>query len=113
MVTRTKFGTPTESVYYINGFKEHHQLPFIVNEGFWYTYQDETLPPQKKVHMYMEDATSGDYYIARFRDFGKFGGLTVTSPNMPVYSKSSLTALDNSTTAAYYRQPGGDLWALL
>lgn len=109
-ITRTKAGTPTASVYYIDGFKEHHQLPVIVNEGFEYLHQYEALPPNKVVRMNMEDATSGDYYVARFKDFGKFGGLNVTSPQMSVVSKTSLSALNSSTTAAYYIQSGGDLW---
>lgn len=109
-ISRSKSGTPTASVYYIDGFKEHHQLPVIVNEGFEYLHQYEALPPNKVVRMNMEDATPGDYYVARFKGFGKFGGLSVTSPQMSVASKSSLSALNSSSTAAYYRQPGGDLW---
>jgi hypothetical protein len=110
VVTRSKAGTPTEKVYYIDGFKEHHQLPFIVNEGFEYLHEYEALPPNKLVRINMEDATSGDYYVARFKDFGKFGGLNVTSPQMSVVSKTSLSALNSSTTAAWYKQSGGDLW---
>lgn len=110
VATRTKAGTPTESVYYIDGFKEHHQLPFIVNEGFEYTYQYESLPSSRIVRMNMEDAKAGDDYIARFKDFGKLGGLTVGSTQGGITSHSSLTNLKNSNSSGYYRQSGGDLY---
>ncbi|HHG83757.1 MAG TPA: T9SS type A sorting domain-containing protein, partial [Bacteroidetes bacterium] len=98
------------SVYYIDGFKEHHQLPFIVNDGFVYTYQYESLPTSRIVRMYMDDATAGDDYIARFKDFGKLGGLSMNSSQGSFPSRSSLSSLINSNSSGYYRQSGGDLY---
>lgn len=108
--TRTKSGTATEHVYYVDGYKEHHQLPFIVNEGYEYTYTYESLPSSKRVNMYMDDASTGDNYVARFKDFGKLGGLSMNSDQGSFPSRSSLTNLLNSSSSGYYRQPNGDLW---
>lgn len=108
--TREKAGTPTAHVYYIDGFKEHHQLPFIVNDGFEYTYTYEVLPTSKRVRMHMDDATSGDDYIARFKDFGKLGGLGLSSTQGSLTSHSSLANLRNANSSGYYRQANGDLY---
>lgn len=110
VVTRTKTGTSTESVYYVDGYKEHHQLPFIVNEGFEYTYTYESLPSTKLIKMHMQDASVGDSYFVRFKDFGKLGGLALRSIVGGLSSYSSLTALQNGTSSGYYRQSGGDLF---
>lgn len=110
VATRSKPGTATERVYYINGFKEHHQLPVIVNEGFQYSYEYEALPSSRRVNMYMRDALPGDDFVARYVDFGKLGGLSVSSSlgSMTVYS--SLAALESGSARGYYRQPNGDLY---
>lgn len=110
VVTREKAGTETVNIYYVDGFKEHHQLPFIVNEGFQYTYQYESLPSTKKVRMRMDDATSGDDYLARFKDFGKLGGLSVSSTQGSITSYTSLTALQGATSSGYFKETNGDLY---
>lgn len=108
--TREKAGTPTESVYYIDGFKEHHQLPFIVNDGFMYTYTYESLPSSKIVRMHVRDATAGDDFIARFKDFGKLGGFGISSTQGSVTSHGSLASLQGSGSSGYYRVPNGDVY---
>ena len=56
---RSKTGTPTVGVYYINGFKEQQQLPFIVREDYLYTYRYESLPTTKRVIVDLDDAVAG------------------------------------------------------
>lgn len=109
-VTRTKTGTPTESVYYIDGYKEHHQLPFIVNEDFLYTYTYEALPTSKFVALRMDDAQAGDDYLVRFTDFGKLGGLSLSSSQGSFTSHSSLSSLQNASSSGYFRESNGDLY---
>ncbi|MCP3164213.1 G8 domain-containing protein [Myxococcus qinghaiensis] len=107
--TRRKAGTPTEHVYYVDGYREWHQLPVIVSEGYEYTYAYESLPPTKSVLMQMEDATAGDSYIAHFKDFGKLGGLSYFSNQGSFPPYPSLAALRAASSTGYYVQPGGDL----
>jgi hypothetical protein len=57
----------------------------------------------------MEDATAGDSYVAHFKDFGKLGGVTLSSSQLSVPAYSSLASLRGSATSGYYLQPGGDL----
>ncbi|MCK8504073.1 hypothetical protein M0222_40570 [Myxococcus fulvus] len=109
-VTREKAGTPTAHVYYIHGYREWHQLPFLVNEGFEYTYAYASLPSVRTVAMNMEDASVGDTYVARFKDFGKLGGLGVASSQAGFGSRTSLANLRASANSAYFIQPGGDLY---
>ncbi|QSQ19815.1 hypothetical protein JY651_31600 [Pyxidicoccus parkwayensis] len=109
--TREKAGTPTVPVFYIDnaGYHEWHQLPFIVNEGFEYTYAYESLPAVKRVVMNMEDAAAGDSYVAHFKDFGKLGGISLASSQGSFPAYTSLASLRASATSGYYVQPGGDL----
>lgn len=112
-VTRTKAGTPTESVYYIHGYREHHQLPFIVNEGFMYSYDYEEFSPSRLAQMHMDDAFVGDTYLARYVDFGKLPGLNVTvfsGAGQTLTQHFSLASLQNATTSGYYIEPNGDLY---
>lgn len=109
-VTRSKAGTHSESVYYIKGYNEWHQLPFIVNEAFQYTYTYESLPSTRVVRMTMEDATVGDNYIACFKEFGKFSGLSISSTQGAMTNYASLAALQAGTNSGYFIQSGGDLY---
>jgi hypothetical protein len=70
---RTKPGTAPRGVYYINGFKEQHQLPLIVRDDFLYTYSYESLPSSKRVNMTLGDAVAGDFVLIRYKDFGQLG----------------------------------------
>ncbi|MDG2417709.1 MAG: T9SS type A sorting domain-containing protein, partial [Saprospiraceae bacterium] len=109
--TRSKTGTPTQSVYYIYGYKEKIQLPFIVDEDFLYNYQFESLPSTKSIIVRMDDALAGDNYIIRFKDFGKLGGLNLNFQNgssLPV--SSAINDLMNSTLTAYFIEPNGDAY---
>ena len=103
---RTMAGTPTAGVYYINGYKEQHQLPLIVGEDFLYTYFYETLPTSRTVNMTLGDAVAGDFVVIRYKDFGKLSGLAVSG----MTSKSSLASLKSSTTSAYFKEANGDLY---
>ena len=107
--TRERPGTAPVSVYYIHGYREWHQLPFLVSEGFEYTYAYESLPSSKRVTMGMEDAVSGDSYLVHFRDFGKLGGLALSSTQGGFPARASLAALRAAPSSGYYREAGGDL----
>ncbi len=109
-VTREKPGTASESVYYINGYKEWHQLPVIVNEGYEYTYAYATLPYPRRLEMNMQDASAGDFYVARFKDFGKLGGLSLASSQGSLPARSSLAQLRSSSSSSYFVEPNGDLY---
>ena len=108
--TRTKTGSPTESVYYIYGYKEHIQLPFIVNEGFLYSYQFESLPSTQQIEIVLDDADLGDDVLIRFRDFGQLGGLEMSSANWTGTEVQSLADLSSSTGASFFIEPGGDVY---
>lgn len=103
---RTKPGTPTTGVYYINGYKEKHQLPFIVRNDFLYTIHYESLPSTRTVSMLMGDAEVGDHYVVCFKEFGKLPGISVTGMN----SHSSLAGLKASTTSGFFKETNGDFY---
>ncbi|MEO7319729.1 MAG: G8 domain-containing protein, partial [Chthoniobacteraceae bacterium] len=105
-VLRTKTGTPTAGVYYIDGFKEQHQLPLIVREDFLYSYFYESLPSSRRVNMTLGDAVVGDDILVRFRDFGNLPGLAVSG----MTSQTSLAALKAASTSSYYKETNGDLY---
>jgi autotransporter-associated beta strand protein len=105
-VVRTKAGTPTVGVYYINGYNEWHQLPLIVREDFLYTYSYEALPSTRRVYLNFDDAVVGDHYLVRFKDFGKLPGIAVTG----MTSRASLDALKTGTTSGYYKETNGDFY---
>ena len=112
-VTRSGNNAPEASVFYIgdgpNTFKEHQQLPFIVNQDFTYTYAYESLPSNRRVRMRMDDAEVGDDYIAVFKDFARLGGLNVQSTQGYLPRYSSYNSLRNATRSAYYLD-GNDLY---
>lgn len=105
-VVRTKPGTPTRGVYYINGYKEWHQLPVIVRDDFLYTYAYESLPSVRRVDLNFDDAEIGDYCLIRFKHFGQLSGLAVAG----MTAQPSLAALKSSTSSGYFVEPGGDLY---
>jgi len=107
-VIRTKPGTKTEGVYYIDGYiAQHHQLPFIVNDAFLYSYYFESLPSSKRVDFTFDDTEVGDTVLLRVKDFGQLGGLSVTSAGA---SHVSLASLEASSSTGYYVESGGDLY---
>lgn len=105
-VVRTKPGTPTRGVYYINGYKEWHQLPVIVRDDFLYTYTYEALPSVRQVDLNFDDAVIGDYCLVRLKDFGKLSGLAVTG----MTSHGSLEALKASAASGFFKETNGDLY---
>jgi hypothetical protein len=105
-VVREKARTPAAGVYYINGFKEHHQLPFIVNEGFLYTYYYESLPSSKRINFTFDDTEIGDTVTLRIKEFGRHANLTVSR----MVSHSSLSSLMSAAESGYYAEPNGDLY---
>jgi len=105
-VVRTKAGTPTRGVYYIDGYNEWHQLPLIVRQDFLYTYTYEALPSTRRVEVNLDDAVVGDHYVVRFKDFGKLPGLAVSG----MTSRASLAALKAGTTSGFFRETNGDLY---
>jgi hypothetical protein len=107
-VTRTKPGTATASLLYINGYNEHHQLPLIVNEGFLYSYSYTNLPLAKRVTFRLDDATAGDTVTARFTGFGALTGTTVSGHSAT--SHTSLASLEAASNSGYFIQPGGDIY---
>ena len=104
---RTKVGTPTAGVYYVNGYPEWAQLSVIVNEGFLYTYSYETLPSPKSITLRFDDATVGDNVMLCFKNLGKLSGISISG----MAAKASRTALETSPTAGYFIDaPNGDLY---
>lgn len=106
-VIRTKPGTSTEGVYCINGYiVRHHQLPFVVNDDFLYTYYFESLPSSRWVDFSFDDTEIGDAVLVRVKDFGKLN-LSVTDLGDP---HTSLENLEVSNSSGYYVEQGGDLY---
>lgn len=80
-VVRTKTGTPKAGLYYINGFYGSFiHFPAMVNDGFLYTLQFESLGTGKKLAVRMRDAyTNGDAVLFRIKEFGRLPGLSITN----------------------------------
>jgi cell surface hyaluronidase len=78
-VVRTKAGTPKAGMYYINGFfGQSTQFPVMVNDGFLYTIQYESLNPSKFFTLRIQDDyVAGDEVLMRIKDFGKLPGITI------------------------------------
>ncbi len=108
--TRTKSGTSTESYFDFYGYKDHIMTPVIVKENFMYSYTFETLPAPKNVSVILDDASIGDNVLFRFTDFGKLGGMSIKQNGIALPNKSSISALENTNTTAYYVEPNGDLY---
>jgi cell surface hyaluronidase len=111
-ITRTKPGLPDVSFYDIfSGPFLYHQMSLIVNDGFEYTYQFENLPVTKVVEQRVMDASVGDNYVSRYKNFGKLGGLSVTSPTGGTFiNYTSASNLRNGTNAGYFVEPNGDVY---
>jgi hypothetical protein len=105
-VVRTKAGTPTRGVYYINGYNEWHQLPFIVREDFLYTCFYEALPSTRRVVVNLDDAVAGDHYVVCFKNFGKLPGIAVSG----MTSRASLADLKAGTTSGFFKETNGDFY---
>lgn len=109
-IVRSKTGTTTEGVYYINGYIEPHQLPFIVNKDFLYTYNYESLPNKNYLQLIVDDATAGDTVLCKFSNFGKLGGLNITSSVQSLTEYFSLDNLKNAGSSGYFIEQNGDVY---
>ncbi|MCU0429898.1 MAG: T9SS type A sorting domain-containing protein [Cytophagaceae bacterium] len=79
-LVRTKPGTPKAGQYFIYGFYAGSiQFPLIVNNGFLYSMQFESLPQSKTLSFRMLDSyVPGDKILMAIRDFGRIPGITVS-----------------------------------
>lgn len=106
-VVRTKTGTPKAGLYYINGFYGSFiHFPVMVNDGFLYTLQFESLGTGKKVAIRMRDIyTNGDTVLFRIKEFGKLPGLSITNSR-------KLNSLDEvrNENANCYAKVGDDIY---
>jgi hypothetical protein len=106
-MVRTKPGTPKAGQYYINGFYGGTiQFPLMVNDGFLYTLQFETLNASKNFTLRMLDSyVAGDKVLLRIKDFGRIPGIAVQGRTR----YNSLAAL-NAANSSGYAIDGGFLY---
>jgi hypothetical protein len=106
-MVRTKAGTPKAGQYYINGFYGGTiQFPLMVNDGFLYTLQFETLNASKNFTLRMLDSyVAGDKVLFRIKDFGRIPGIAVEGKTR----YNSLAEL-NAANATGYAIDGGYLY---
>lgn len=109
-LTRTKAGTPTEYIYYVNGYDEIHQLPVIVNEGYLYTVNYTTSPTQIPVIWHLREAEAGDAALLCFPNAGNVTGLSVSGT---AYISVAEIYSGSSTTTGYFLDGDGKLWVRL
>ena len=103
-LVRTKAGTPKAGQYYINtdlpdGFYGTFiHFPVIVNDGFLYTMQFESLGTGKSVNIQMmDDYIAGDQVLYRIKEFGRLPGVTVSNAS----KLGSLTEVQGATQNAF------------
>ncbi len=106
-LVRTKLGTPKAGQFYINGFYGTFiHFPVMVNDGFLYTMQFETLGTSTNFGLrMMDDYVAGDQVLYRIKDFGKFAGITVSNS-----TKLTTLSLLRSFNANGYAIDNGDLY---
>ena len=98
-IVRTKNGTPKVGQYYIRGFYGTFiHFPVMVNDGFLYTLQFESLGTEKKVALRMRDVyTNGDEVLFRIKEFGRLPGLSVSNAK----KVNSLNDVRNENATSY------------
>lgn len=117
-LVRTKTGTPKAGQYYINtdkatvaGKEDGYygtfiHFPVIVNDGFLYTMQFESLGIGKTVNIQMmDDYIAGDEILYRIKDFGRLPGVIVSNAT----AFTTLTQVQSATQTAY-AVVGNDLY---
>ncbi len=111
-LTRTKTGTPKAGQYYVNDdapggfYGTFIHFPVIVNDGFLYTMQFESLGTGKRATIHMKDAyTNGDEVLYQIKDFGRLAGLNISNAS----SKNSLNEVKASATSAWAKV-GNDIY---
>jgi hypothetical protein len=85
-IVRTKAGTPKAGQYYINtdGPEGYYgtfiHFPVMVNDGFLYTLQFESMGTSKNFNLHMmDDYVAGDQVLYRIKSFGALAGLNVSN----------------------------------
>ncbi len=103
-LVRTKAGTPKAGQYFINddgpnGFLgDRIQFPVIVNDGFLYTMQFESLGTGKNVNINLkDDYTPGDKILFKIKDFGRLGGVNVSN----AIRYNTLTEVQNNNNSGF------------
>ena len=108
-LVRTKAGTPKAGQYYINTdlkttkaedgyYGTFIHFPVIVNDGFLYTMQFESLGTGKSVNIQMmDDYIAGDQVLYRIKEFGRLPGVTVSNAS----KLGSLTEVQGATQNAF------------
>jgi cell surface hyaluronidase len=114
-VTRERAGEASVSLYYSHLFLIQVELPFIVNEDYFYTYQLHTLPTGKMIQFGIGDVAVDDFVKFRVRDIGKLAGLQMNYANPGQTGALALattkTALDNAAVSTYFNDATtGDVW---
>jgi len=107
-VIREKAGEAPVSFYYSLDYSVQVELPLIVNEDYFYTYQFDKAPAVNDPMTFsIGNADPGDFVRLRIRDFGKVPGVSLNAGTR-VYSRA---AVDNATSSAYFADTTtGDLW---
>ena len=111
-ILREKTGTPTASMFHMlsGGYKEWQSLPFIMNDSYLYTYEFESLPVTRNIQLVLEDAEVGDFVVIKYKNFGNLFLLSLSSPQMQVPQRASLTDLNNFDATGYFVEPNGDMY---
>jgi hypothetical protein len=111
-LVRTKAGTPKAGQYYINGdapdgyYGTFIHFPVIVNDGFLYTMQFESLGTGRAMNIQMmDDYVAGDQVLYRIKDFGRLPGVTVSNA-----ARLTSLAQVQSATQSSFAIVGNDLY---
>lgn len=111
-LVRTKAGTPKAGQYYVNGdapdgyYGTFIHFPVIVNDGFLYTMQFESLGTGKAMNIQMmDDYVAGDQVLYRIKYFGRLPGVAVSNA-----TKLTSLAQVQSATQSSFAIVGNDLY---
>nr|MCU0417988.1 hypothetical protein [Cytophagaceae bacterium] len=111
-IVRTKAGTPKAGQYYINTdgpdgyYGTFIHFPVMVNDGFLYTLQFESMGSSRSFNLHMmDDYTPGDQVLYRIRSFGSLAGITVSNA-----TRHSTLAQLRAATQTGFAIDNGDLY---
>jgi Carbohydrate binding module (family 6)/Bacterial TSP3 repeat len=114
-LTRTKAGTPKVGQYYINDdapggfYGTFIHFPVIVNDGFLYTIQFESLGTNKSMTFHMkDDYVPDDEVLYKIKDFGRLPGVSISNAT----KKNTLEEVQSSGTTSY-AIVGNDLYFMM
>ncbi|NJR43565.1 MAG: hypothetical protein HC767_13845 [Akkermansiaceae bacterium] len=105
-VTRQRAGEPDVNLHYSYIYGVQVELPLIVNSSYYYTFRLHSIPTNRSINFRIANVAPGDFVKAQFTSFGNFPGSRVNSAT----SVSSMAALDNATTNAYFKDSSGSIW---